>query len=368
MHVWGISGTAVVAVGAIFFIWIGASEPDAGEAHRAVPGSQGASSDGTAPAGRSLTGAGNQSGAESDWPGLPPAVPGVDDAIAPLQPEPTEHELAPALPLAELVDSFDELEAHQRGEAAYRIASGWMDCRGHRERDDAALRDEAVRFVEDRSRRLTEMAAQALEAGAGSQVAGAVDQAIREFAQKRRETHIAEKLRALRETRDFCRGVDNPGFDERNLRYFDWLERAADLGHPPARVVFARIAFFWSETVSVGKATELVERKRKVAASLRQAVARRNAWALEAIAGIVGKGYYARPDPVLEYAYSLAAMHALSGDAVGWHFGASDKPDGNDLNISLLRGRIEKLESTLNLDDIRRAERLSEHIVGMDPS
>lgn len=299
----------------------------------------------------------------SEWPGLPTITPDQNDAVAPLQPEPADEDRAPEMSLVELVDAFDDLGVKQRGEAAYRIASGWMDCRGHQVLDDAALRAEADRLVENRGRWLTEIAAHALERGTGPDVAGEIEQSIEEFAQKSRETRVADTMRELRERRNFCRDVDNPGYDEGNLRYFEWLERAADLGHPPARIAFAKIAFFWSETVSVGKAIDLVERKRKVAAFLHQALARRNSQALEALAHIVRRGYYALPDPVLEYAYSIAAKRALSGDAVGWKFDLRDQARGRDLTMSMLRDRIDKLESALNPADLRRAERMSERIL-----
>lgn len=305
----------------------------------------------------------NRTGPGSDWPGLPPAPPEQEDTVLSLQPEPAEDERAPEMPLAELVEVFEDLEANQRGEVAYRIASGWMRCRGNRELDDAALRTEANRLVENRSRRLTEMAAHVLESGVGSDVAGEIENSIEEFAQQSREERVADTVRELREGQIFCSGIDNPGYDERNLRYVQWLERAADLGHPPARIAFAQMAFFWAETVSVGQAADLVERKGKVAIFLREAMARRNPQALEAMARVVGKGYYALPDQVLEYAYSLAAMRAFSGDAVGWDYGFSGEPQSNDLNMSLLRGRIERLEATLDPDDLRQAARLSERIL-----
>ncbi|MEX2500133.1 MAG: hypothetical protein WD397_14790 [Wenzhouxiangellaceae bacterium] len=352
----------------VLAVWIVASNHEASDGDRIVQGGRGSPSDAVSSTGRSEASTTTPSGPASDWPGLPSITPGQHDVVSPLQPEPADDERAPEMPLVELVEAFDDLGAEQRGEAAYRIASGWLECGGHQELDDVALRAEADRLVDNRSRWLTEMAAHALESGTGRDVADDVEQSIEEFAQKSREAHVAETMGKLREGQNFCRGADNPGFDERNLRYFVWLERAADLGHPPARIAFAKVAFFWSETVSVGEAVNLVERKRKVAAFLNQALALRNPMALDALAGIVRRGYYALPDPVLEYAYSIAATRALSGDAVGWRFDSRDQPKGRDLNMSLLRGRIEKLESALNPTDLRRAERISERILDSEDS
>ena len=359
-----ISGTVAVAVVAIFLIWFGVADHDPIEANRTAVGSPGSFSDDSATNEKSESNAGSQAGSESDWPGLPSEVSGVDDVVSPLQPEPAEDELAPKMPLVELVDSFDELKAHQRGEVAYRIASGWMDCRGKQALDDAALRAEAERIVENRKRRLTEMAAHALEQNPGRGVVGDIEQAIEEFAQTSRDARVAEVERELRAGQNFCRGADNPGYDERNLRYVQWLERAADLGHPPARIGFARVAFFWSETVSVGEAAVLVERKRKVARYLQQALDQRNPEALLALAQITREGYYALPDSVLEYAYSRAAVRALTGNAAGWVSDTSAERGANDFNLSMLGGRIEKLEISLNPNDLRRAKRLSERLLG----
>lgn len=351
--IWMISGLVSAAVVTVFLIRIGASDRDATNRDRIVADDRSLSSAGASPADRLEAVAASSAGEVPEWPGLPAADYSQPGTASPLPPEPADDEFAPDLPLIELMDSFDDLEARQRAEAAYRIASGWFRCRLSRAVDGADLWEVARRRYEN-SLRIAE--ANMARSDDEARVAEEIDR----IASVDRETAISfihDEIEALNR---FCGGIETRDLAAMNARAFEWIDRAAALGYSAARVDYVYHVFD-SARVTPGKASRLMEDKRRVVEYVHGLISARDVRALELLGYIVQEGFFEPPNPEHAYAYTSAALEIRSNSgSTAWRVPTGD----NDISPFLRWRRAETAEK-LDGAALSRAEAFARRIVEM---
>lgn len=255
--------------------------------------------------------------------------------------------------LLDRIEGFDRLPPERRATEAFAIAGAWSRCKQHYQVDDAALFELATRRYENALRR-------AEAALAESEDLAAVEADIQRIAQIDREELTKSIFDELKDLERECAGTVSLGFEEREARVFRWVARAAELGHHGARADYVYMAF-QGRRVTSGKASLLIERKRRVARYVLEMLAKRNVRGLELLGHVVQRGCFQPPNPELAYAYNKAAVEIIQHD----HSTVWQVFDGDDRNLPFLRGRVLDAAEQMDAVSIRRAESLARRILAI---
>ncbi len=127
------------------------------------------------------------------------------------------------------------------------------------------------------------------------------------------EEIVNDEMRAELDRARRCEGIPRATPDE----ILQWLERAADLGDPDARLRYGMEAIHAKAWLA--PPSELPPIKRRLLTHLRDSLAEHDPRALQAIAEVFDKGIFAEPSPAEAYAYYHAFTRAhVPDEAMPW--------------------------------------------------